>query len=298
MDRIGRDTVVEWWLAAQESPRTREEYERIARQWFAWCDRRGLDVWQVRRPDVDGWRNELGRAFAKGTVGKNLACLSSFYRYAAADVDPAPVEHNPVQSVRRPKLDKVSHADGLSDDEARQLLEAAGVDGPRTAALVHLLLGTAARISEIVNATTSDLRQEHDRLVLRVVRKGGVEGFVIVRPDVMNTVRSYLDGRGPVDAGWLIATTGGRRMTRQTAYDVVSGLAQKTLAREVTIGPHDLRHTSITMALEDMELHEAQQFAGHARAATTERYDRRAHTRGAAAAGAVEQRLRPRQGAA
>lgn len=295
MDVIGRDDVMRWWLESLPSPRTREEYARVGQRWFGWCDRRGLDVWQVRRPDVDAWRNQLGREFAKGTVGKNLACVSSFYRYAAADVDPAPIEHNPVQNVRRPRLEKVSHADGLDDDEARALLVEAQKDGPRTAALVHLLLGTAARVSEVVNATTDDFRQEQDRITLKVTRKGGVEGAVIVRPDVMGTVQQYLDGRDPVPDGWLIATTGGRRMTRQTAYDVVSRLARRTLSRDVTIGPHDLRHTAITMALEEMELHEAREFAGHARAATTERYDRRAHTRGAAAAESVERRLRPTQ---
>jgi len=297
---IDRSTVLDWWLAAQSSPRTQEEYARTASRWFIWCDRRELDVWQARRPDVDAWRNHLGLQFAKGTVGKNLACLSSFYRYAAADVDPAPIEHNPVQNVRRPKLDQASHADGLTDDEAQALLKAAREDGPRTAALVHLMLGTAARVSEIVQATTADIVWKDGTRSLKVTRKGGREGWVTLRPDVLDTVHAYLDGRDVVGGQWLIATSGGRRMTRQTAYDMVAALARKTLPRAqgegaITVGPHDLRHTAITMALEDMELHEARQFAGHARAATTERYDRRAHTRGAGAAEAVERRLRGAQ---
>ena len=294
MERIGRETVLGDWLAAQGSDRTREEYGYVAARWFEWCDARGLDVWQARRGDVDRWRVSLTRQLKPGTVGKYLACLSSYYRYAARDIDPAPIEHNPVENVRRPRIEKVSHADGLTVPEAKALLAAADEAGPRTAALVHLMLGTAARVSEIVKARATGLGWVESRRALNVIRKGGVPGTVLLRPSVMATVQRYLDERPEVPDGWLIATTGGRRMTRQTAYDTVRGLATRTLQREgLLIGPHDLRHTAITLALDEgMPLHEARMFAGHARAATTERYDRRAHTRGDRAAEAVETALR------
>lgn len=293
MDRTDRTTVLNDWLAAQGSDRTRQEYGYVAARWFEWCDTRGLDVWAARRGDVDRWRVALARRLKPGTVGKYLACTSSFYDYAARDADPAPIEHNPVRNVRRPRIEKVSHADGLTADEGRALLRAAEQDGPRTAALVHLLLGTAARVSEIVGAQVTDLGWREETRVLHVMRKGGVQGEVILRPGVLGIVERYLAERGTVSDGWLIATTGGRRMTRQTAYEIVVRLATATLNREgLKIGPHDLRHTAITLALDEgMELQEARMFAGHARAATTERYDRRAHTRGAAAAEAVEAAL-------
>lgn len=292
MDEIGRDIVLADWLAAQGSDRTREEYSYVAARWFEWCDSRDLDVWAARRGDVDRWRVALGRRVKPGTVGKYLACLSSYYRYAARDVTPSPVEHNPVENVRRPRIEKVSHADGLTADEGRALLEAAEAEGIRTAALVHLLLGTAARVSEIVGAKVGDLGWDEGRRALKVTRKGGMEAFVILQPRPLATLERYLAEREPVPDGWLIATSGARRMTRQTAYDNVAALARRTLGRAVTVGPHDLRHTAITLALDEgMELQEARMFAGHARAATTERYDRRAHTRGGAAAEAVESAL-------
>ncbi len=292
MGGISREQVRDDWLMSQESDRTRETYSYVITRWFDSCDRRGLDVWDVRRGHVDAWRVGLKRSFAAGTVGKYLAALSSFYSYAGRDVDPAPVEYNPVANVRRPKVEKVSKADGLTAAEARALLTAARADGPRTAALVHLFLGTAARVSEIVNADVAHLGWDQDRRALNVIRKGGIPGVVILRPAVWATLTAYLDGRDPVPDGYLIATTGGRRMVRQTAYGIVRDLSRSTLARDVKIGPHDLRHASITLALDEgMTLHEARMFAGHARAATTERYDRRAHTRGDRAAEAVESAL-------
>lgn len=292
MSAIGRDAVRDDWLMSQESDRTRETYGYVTARWFDWCDRRDLDVWAARRGHVDTWRVGLRRQLAAGTVGKYLASVASFYVYAARDVDPAPIDHNPVANVRRPRIEKVSKADGLTPAEARSLLAAAEADGERTAALLHLFLGTAARVSEIVNARVDDLGWDEGRRALVVTRKGGVRGTVLLRPTVWAAVERYLDSRGPVPDGWLIATTGGRRMVRQTAYSVVRGIADSTLTRDVKIGPHDLRHAAITLALDEgMPLHEARMFAGHARAATTERYDRRAHTRGDGAAAAVERVL-------
>jgi site-specific recombinase XerD len=109
---------------------------------------------------------------------------------------------------------------------------------------------------------------------------------------VWDAVSTYLDARVPVPDGWLIATTAGRRMTRQWAYQLVRKLATDALGRDLKIGPHDLRHTAITLALDaGMSLAEARQFAGHARASTTERYDRRANTRGAHASATVAELL-------
>lgn len=292
-----RDSVREDWLMGQESDRTRETYAYAIDCWFEWCDGRGLDVWQARRGDVDAWRVGLRRRLAAGTVGKYLACVSSFYRYTARDITPAPIEHNPVENVRRPKIEKVSRADGLTPSEARALLAAADSDGPRSAALVYLLLGTAARVSEIVTATVDHLGWDDGSRALKVVRKGGTESKVRMRPWVWERVNRYLTERPDVPDGWLIATSGGRRMTRQTAYGEVRRLADLVVARDgekLRIGPHDLRHSAITLALDaGMPLHEARMFAGHARAATTERYDRRAHTRGDAAAEAVERAVGP-----
>lgn len=293
-ERIDRDTVRDDWLMSQDSDRTRETYDYVTARWFDWCDGRDLDVWTVRRGHVDTWRVGLKRRLAPGTVGKYLASVASFYAYAARDVDPAPIDHNPVANVRRPRIEKVSKADGLTPAEARALLAAAEADSPRTAALVHLFLGTAARVSEIVNARVTDLGWDEGRRALSVTRKGGVPGKVLLRPAVWATLERYLDVRDPVPGGWLIATTGGRCMVRQTAYDIVRDLAHRSLDRgdDVKIGPHDLRHAAITLALDEgMPLHEARMFAGHARAATTERYDRRAHTRGDRAAEAVEKVL-------
>jgi integrase/recombinase XerD len=291
---ISREQVRDEWLMAQASTRTRETYAYPIRAWFAFLDERGTAWDQARRADVDAWRVSLARRLAPSTLRLYLATVSSFYRHTLLEYDPAPVQANPVDRVRRPKLEQVSHADGLTAAEARALLAAAEAHGPRMHALTYLMLGTAARVSEIVGAREQDLGWADGVRALMVTRKGGIVQPIKLTAEVWDALDEYLSSRLPVSDGWLIATTGGRRMTRQWAYQLVRNLAARTVGREgLVIGPHDLRATAITLALDaGMTLTEARQFAGHANAATTERYDIAAHTRGGRAAAAVGDVLR------
>jgi integrase/recombinase XerD len=277
------------WILSQESARTVTTYQHAIDRWFAWCDRRSLDVWEVRRADVDAFRHHLVRGGAsRSTLAKNLSILSSFYRYVVQEGNPPPIEHNPVANVRRPKLQQVSEKDGLSAEEARALRVASIASGPRTAALVHVLLGTAVRVSEACNAKVTDVGMFEGERVLTVVRKGGKRGRVLVSDSVWAVVEHYLDTRAEVPEGWLFATTGARQMSRRTAYRTVSELAEKTLTRK-RIGPHLMRHTAATLALDTgLPIQEVQGMLGHASSATTQLYDRNARTRGRAASRSLD----------
>ena len=54
-----RDRLAAAWLIGQRSANTRAAYARDLADWFAWCDRSGLDVLAVRRLHVDTWREVL-----------------------------------------------------------------------------------------------------------------------------------------------------------------------------------------------------------------------------------------------
>lgn len=146
--------IIEAWKLAQTSPNTLRAYGRSMTDFCSWLDARGMDMLTVKRPIIDGYRHTL-TALSPATIVAKLAALSSFYRYAAsADVLPG---GNPVELVKRPKVDPDhSSTEGLSKDQARALLAAAQADGPRACALVSLLLFTGIRLSEALNASTTD----------------------------------------------------------------------------------------------------------------------------------------------
>ncbi|HEV2071197.1 MAG TPA: site-specific integrase [Acidimicrobiales bacterium] len=97
------------------SGRTREAYTLDLRQFYGWCDKHHLRLFEVTRTHIELYARELeefGRAPA--TIGRRLSTLAGFYRYAAEE---GMIEHSPAVHVRRPRLDYESHAIGLDRNE-------------------------------------------------------------------------------------------------------------------------------------------------------------------------------------
>ena len=273
--------IVDEWLLSQRSAQTEETYRRLIREWLGWCTGKHLDPRDARRRDIDAYRKHLhsrdrvGGPISDATESQHLSALSSFYRYAAEEHD---LEYNPVARVKRPRLDNaISRRHFLTLEEARAVLAASITTGPRASALVHLLLATGARVSEICNADISSLGWDSDgNRALLVVRKGGRRGDLPILPHYWAVIDTYLGGRvsGPI----LLTERG--RMCRQTAYRTVRAVAY-TVAPTKMIGPHSLRHTAATLALDDgTPIQEVQGMLGHSDSRTTSRYDRHGHRRG------------------
>lgn len=273
--------VIAAWKLAQSSPHTLRAYTGSMAGYCGWLDTRGLDLLSVKRPIVDGYRHSLTGAPA--TVAAKLAALSSFYRYA---VSAELIAANPVELVKRPRVDP-DHSDthGLSKDQAKALLAAARADSPRSHALASLLLFTGIRLSEALNASTTDYGHDTGHRTLRIRRKGGKDAKVAVPAPAVEALDAYLGttGRelvaGTAGGGLPIFTTAtGRRWNSSEAFRSVQRLA-KAAGIEGQISPHSLRHTFATIALDvGVTLHDLQDSMGHADPRTTRRYDRARNT--------------------
>lgn len=262
---------MEDWLAAQSSAQTVTTYRWALDEYTRWCDRNEVDVLGARRADVDRFRQWLrnpsrpGGVCSETTVAKKLSALSSFYSYAVLETE---LEHSPVANVRRPRVANTTTREGLTVVEAQALLAASIADGPMPAALVHVLLSTGVRVSEACSADVRHLGHDRGQRTLSVVRKGGKKDRLPVPPPYIDVLDAYLAGR--VD-GALLQTSRGR-LSRQEAYRIVSRLAAK-VAPEKTIGPHSLRHTAATLAIDGgAPIWRVQQMLGHADIRTTMRY--------------------------
>jgi integrase/recombinase XerD len=94
---------------------TRDAYELDLRQFVSGCDGRRLDLFQVRRADIEEFARELERrGRARATVARRLCTVASFYRYAEEE---GLLAHSPAVHVRRPRIDYESHATGLDRNE-------------------------------------------------------------------------------------------------------------------------------------------------------------------------------------
>jgi site-specific recombinase XerD len=281
-------SVVDNWLVAQTSPLTTSTYRQVFARFTAWCGTNQVDILEARRPDIDRYRQHLASHVGSVTLAKHLSALASFYTYAAQD---GLLEHSPVANVKRPRVANESRRDGLTLAEARDLLAVSIAAGPRDAALVHLLLSTGARVSEACSATVGSLgwTVDGDR-GLRVVRKGGKTAVIPIHEPYWSVIDLYLQGR-PTAAATPLLGSGETPLNRHAAYRIVSRLAKRVAAKK-RIGPHSLRHTAATLALDaGVELLEVQEMLGHANPATTQRYDRARASRGRAASRALGELL-------
>ncbi|MGY1710327.1 site-specific tyrosine recombinase XerD [Geodermatophilus sp. SYSU D00758] len=168
------------------------------------------------------------------------------------------------------------------------LIEAAGsVEGPRglrDRALLELLYGTGARISEAVGLAVDDL--DRGQAVVRLAGKGGKQRVVPVGSYALRAVEDYLvrarpalaaAGRAGVRGGALFLNARGGPLSRQSAWAILRTAAERAggadgdLARHVS--PHTLRHSFATHLLDGgADVRVVQELLGHASVTTTQVY--------------------------
>ncbi|TQK70904.1 integrase/recombinase XerD [Nocardioides sp. SLBN-35] len=216
------------------------------------------------------------------SAARTVVAVRGFHRFAVADglaqADPAAGVKPPTPAKRLPK------ALPLADVEA--ILEAAGAaDTPlalRDRALLEILYGTGARISEAVGLDVDDVSHlaEPDldaadaTLLLR--GKGGKERMVPVGSYARAALSAYLvRGRPALTAQAtpaLFLNARGGRLSRQSAWAVLVKAAERAgVTRDVS--PHTLRHSFATHLLDGgADVRVVQELLGHASVTTTQVY--------------------------
>lgn len=225
---------------------------------------------RLREGDTD--HQPLGSTSAARTV----VAVRGFHKFAVRDglaqTDPAAAVKPPTPAKRLPK------ALPLSDVEA--ILEAAGSPGTalsaRDKALLEVLYGTGARISEAVGLDIDDLDLVDG--VIRLRGKGSKERIVPVGSFAREAVKAYVEGarRDLVGTGKggpaLFLNARGGRLSRQSAWAVLVRTAERAgVTRDVS--PHTLRHSFATHLLDGgADVRVVQELLGHASVTTTQVY--------------------------
>ena len=221
---------------------TREAYALDLRQFATWCRARSLNLFAVRRSDIESFARDLeARGRARATVTRRLSTIAGFYKYA---VEEEILEHSPAAHVRRPRVDYESHAIALDRNELGALLVAAGLGPSAEHALISLLALNGLRVSEATGADIEHPGLERGHRTLTITRKGGK---VVTIPLAPRTARAIDLAIGERTEGPVFLATDGRRLDRHGAGRVVRKVARRAgLGKAVT--PHTLRHAFITAA--------------------------------------------------
>lgn len=216
-----------------------------------------------------------GRPASPASIARRLSCLSKFYDYGIKDAEA--LEHSPVANVRRPKVSDDSATVGLTADELDKLLSAAEAHGPRSAALLSLLVYNGLRIAEVLACDVESFTYQRGHRVLRIVRKGGKASTEPLSPIVLRALEDYVGDRtsGPL----FLNAECSERLSYSIAYKLTRRLARRAgIAAADKISPHSLRHSFATELLAaGVPLQDVQDAMGHADPRTTRAYDRSRH---------------------
>jgi integrase/recombinase XerD len=287
-DRLRQLTAA--WLA-RRTANTQREYRRDLGHWLAWCDRCGITPLTARMMHMDAWiawqRQEGvrgdGRPAAEASIARRVASVSSWYKYLYRNTkdDAVPLAlTNPADTDGRPDIDPDNSSTiGLSTAEADRLCIAADRDGPRSSALIRLLLYGGLRCGSAISADIGDLGHDRGYRVLTVHMKGGKIRRAPLPPALGEVIDAMLAARGGPAGGPLFVTRTGRRLTEPYVFALVKRLARKAaIPSAEDLSPHSLRHTFATDSLDaGVSLRDLQDAMGHADPRTTRRYDRARH---------------------
>jgi integrase/recombinase XerD len=209
------------------------------------------------------------------SAARALVAVRGLHRFAVQDgllvVDVAHEVRPPTPPRRLPKAISVANVE--------RLLSAASLpDTPlavRDRALLELLYGTGARISEAVGLVVDDLELAERSVLLS--GKGGKQRRVPLGSYAVAAVQAYLvrarPGLARLGAGTaaVFLNARGGPLSRQSAWTVLRTVAER--AGLPGISPHTLRHSFATHLMEGgADVRVVQELLGHASVTTTQIY--------------------------
>ena len=280
---------------------TLKSYRRDLRRYAEYLDSVGIaDLDAITEPTVVGFLMALREGdrehppLSAASAGRTVVAVRGFHKFAVRDglakLDPSVGVRPPTPAKRLPK------ALPLADVEA--ILDAAGAAGTvlamRDRALLELLYGTGARISEAVGLDIDDVDLGDPdgpggTVLLR--GKGSKERVVPLGRFARDAISAYLvrarselvsagstSGKGAGSkgaterAGALFLNARGGRLSRQSAWTVIVRSAERAGVK-AEVSPHTMRHSFATHLLEGgADVRVVQELLGHASVTTTQVY--------------------------
>lgn len=207
------------------------------------------------------------------SAARCVIAVRGFHKFAVME---GLTETNVAAAVKPPKAAKrLPKALPLHEVEA---ILAATDDGTvlsmRDRALLELLYGSGARISEAVGLDVDDIDLDSASVILR--GKGNKQRIVPIGSYALTAIQNYLSSARPAliskATPAMFLNSRGGRLSRQSAWSILRDAAHKAgITAEVS--PHTLRHSFATHLLDGgADVRVVQELLGHASVTTTQIY--------------------------
>ncbi len=267
------------------SPNSITAYDRDLRKFALFINGESLEYSSLTEEDISRYEASLkGLDLSPASINRAISALKSFYLYLGIEYEIA----NPMQAVERRKLTR-KLPKALTVSEITSLIDATKrLDNPislRDFALLELLYGTGARVSEVIGINLNDIASStDDQSAVSTVKlrgKGSKERIVPIGSYAMKALSEYLTRTRPALAekskqknanAALFLNSRGTRLSRVSAWQIVSDAADATGLRG-KISPHVFRHSYATHLLDGgADIRVVQELLGHASVTTTQIY--------------------------
>jgi integrase/recombinase XerD len=269
------------------SPLTISAYRRDLRRWCELLAARGHAVTDATPDDVTAFAAALrAEGLAASSTTRTLVAVRNLHRWLVAE-ELAPLD--PTLAMETPSLPRPLPK-ALTEDQVGALLAAVELEvqatqdplALRDLALLEVLYGTGARISEVCGLGFGDV--DLDGALVRLFGKRSKERIVPLGRPAIAALAVWFDRGRPelVPATWrsrddadavFLGARGGR-LTRQGAWLVLQRWARVAGLGD-QVSPHVLRHSCATHLLDHgADIRTVQELLGHASVSTTQIYTR------------------------
>jgi integrase/recombinase XerD len=267
------------WLTIEKgrSRATIEAYRRDILKLLEWMTSSHLELGAMRDSDLERYVNQLRRLKrAETSIARSVASIRGWFAYLVVEgyltSDPSALLRGGRRGRSLPKP--------LGEEEVTALLDSVSDTTPidlRDRALLELLYGTGARVSEVVGIGLGDL--DFDEELILLTGKGSKQRLVPMGSTLKVALRNYLEPRGRSsfpnarkDSRLFLNSRGGA-LSRQGVDLIIDKRALPVGIERSRISAHVFRHSCAThMLAHGADIRVVQELLGHVSISTTQIY--------------------------
>jgi len=260
-------------------------YKRDLAKFETFLSGNSLDLASVAEEDIvtfQAYQKTAGLSLA--SINRSISALKTFYRYLAREysiADPTTSIASNKLARNLPKALTISEMESLIDSAERS----SNATSLRDKAILEILYGTGARVSEIVGINVGDfdtaVLEGLQIVTLKLRGKGSKERIVPLGIYAKTALDNYLVRLRPQLAAKskesrsnsaLFLNSRGTRLSRQSAWQIVVAAAH-ACDLSGRVSPHVFRHSYATHLLDGgADIRVVQELLGHSSVTTTQIY--------------------------
>lgn len=276
MEKVDLIQIKEYFLKSildqkNYSKKTFENYNRDLNKFFKFLnDYKIKDIKKITKETVRLYfLKQKNNNISNRTLGRYYSSLNSFFIYS---IEHEYIDVNPLKFIDYPKYTK-KIPEYIYDSQLEKLLNEKTSENVeielRNKLIIHLLLDTGVRVSELVNIKVHDIDVEER--IIKVFGKGSKERFVFFTSKTKELLINYLIKRKEkAITDNLLINYKGEKLTERSVQKIIKLVGEKI---GLDIHPHLLRHTFATDLLnKGADIRMIQELLGHENLDTTQIY--------------------------